>query len=466
MTRLTKWLPKGFGARVGVILIGVILTVQLAALGVFLWREADAGSRLFQFSSGHRMAAALRLIEASPPLERRLAVLAVNSPTLGVSIYSDPPFESSEQGDFSRRVLRAIGRQQSPFRGREIRIRLNDEERGPERLRLLRKTRGLEPGEAPDLLPSRRKLEIATRLDDGQWLVFRIPAEATSLRWAAQLVLWIGVSFAALSLLAFLAIRRMARPLRELATHAERLGTNLETPPMKEGGPSEVVAAAHAFNLMQSRLKRYLDDRTRMLAALSHDLRTMITRLKLRAEFIDDRDQQAKAIRDLDDMQTMLETSLTFARDEARSEALAATDIAALVRAALDDLNDQGHVTDYSGPEHLVHACRPVALRRALDNLLLNAVTYGGNAEVQLRKREGDIILEIADRGPGIPKSERDKVFDPFYRLESSRSRETGGTGLGLSVAQSIVRSHGGEITLDERTGGGLLARVTLPVVG
>ncbi len=462
-------LPKALIARIGVIVVGVILLIQLLALGVFLWSEAHDSGRLLAFSIRHRMAAALLLVESSSPQDRGLIVFAVNSPTLGMAVFEDAPFEEGERGRSIRRFTRALTSPGSPFRGREVRLRTVDQERHVQIAprRIPRDIPDLErtgsPTAPPDLLPSQRKIEIATMLRDGTWVLFRLPAEEPSIWWAARMVLWIGATFLILSLLAFLALRRLARPLRELASHAERLGTDLETPPFPETGPSEVLAAARAFNLMQQRLKRHLNDRTIMLAALSHDLRTMLTRLRLRAEFIEDDEQRQKAARDLDDMHIMLETSLDFARGEALREAMISTDLAALVRTALDDLGDQGHEVSYHGPDHLVLRCRPVALRRALDNLLQNALAYGDVAEVTMIERAASIAIEIGDRGPGIPAEERERVFDPFYRLEVSRSRDTGGAGLGLAVARSIVRGHGGEIVLEDRAGGGLLVRLTLP---
>jgi signal transduction histidine kinase len=235
---------------------------------------------------------------------------------------------------------------------------------------------------------------------------------------------------------------------------------------MPEHGSRELRRAASAFNRMQARLRRFVDDRTMMLAAISHDLRTVLTRLRLRAEFIDDGEQQGKAIADIDEMQAMLDETLNFARDDAREEALVAVDLTALLQNLCDAVTDSGQSLNFEGPAHLPVQCRPVALRRALRNLLDNAIRYGGQAEVSLSQSNGDAVVEIADKGPGIPVAMREKVFQPFFRLETSRSRETGGTGLGLSSARAILRRHGGDITLHDRPPGGLLVRATLPLSG
>lgn len=464
--KLQSWLPRGLGGRIGVILIGIILVIQLLALGLFLRSEARDSARLLDFSLGIRMAAALRLIESRSFEERLPIVFAVNSPTLGMAVFEAPPFEDAQRERGIRRLRRLVDHPRSPFHDREVRLRIVEDDASPLRSRHHRfreRTDPSVPMQPPDLLPSQRKIEIATILADGSWAVFRLPGEATSLGWAVRMVLWISLSFVALSVLGYLAVRRMARPLRQLARHAEELGTSLDTPPMRESGPSEVMAAARAFNLMQERLKRYIDDRTRMLGALSHDLRTIITRLRLRAEFIEEEEQRAKAVRDLGDMLVMLQSSLDFARDDAKREPMAATDLAALVRTALDDFSDQGHQVTYQGPDHRTVRCRPVAIRRAFDNLIDNAVAYGGAADVTLSAEQGQAIVTIGDRGPGIPEAERRRVFDPFYRLEASRSRDTGGSGLGLAVAHAVITGHGGAIALEDRAGGGLLVRVSLP---
>ena len=255
-------------------------------------------------------------------------------------------------------------------------------------------------------------------------------------------------------------------PLGRFAQAAGRLGTDVNAPPMAEAGPSEIVQAARAFNQMQERIQRLVDDRTRMLAAIAHDLRTVLTRLRLRAELIDDAEQQRKAIADLDAMATMLDETLAFARDDGAGEARQDVDLAALVRSLCDDLADVGQPVHYLGPDRLRFACRPVALRRALANLIDNAVKYGREAEVGLQTERDTIRLTIEDRGPGISAAAREQVFQPFFRLEPSRSRATGGTGLGLAVARTIVHRHGGEIALDDRPGGGLIVRVTLPAAG
>ncbi|MBM3513705.1 MAG: HAMP domain-containing protein [Alphaproteobacteria bacterium] len=266
------------------------------------------------------------------------------------------------------------------------------------------------------------------------------------------------------AMLALWGLRRATRPLTLFVGAAERLGVDVNAEPMSESGPAEVRRAARAFNTMQTRIKRFIQDRTQMLAAISHDLRTPITRMKLRAEFVEDDEQRAKMLRDLDDMEAMIATTLSFARDDAANEPARSVDVAETLATIASDLAHAGGDTSYSGPPHLLVMARPMALKRALTNLADNAIKYGKCARIALRTIGAEIEITVDDDGPGIPEAEKERVFSPFYRLESSRSRETGGTGLGLTITRNAILSMGGLVELINRPGGGLRARVTLPV--
>ncbi|QJE74840.1 HAMP domain-containing protein [Aerophototrophica crusticola] len=255
------------------------------------------------------------------------------------------------------------------------------------------------------------------------------------------------------------------RPLRRFAAAANRLGVDMSAPSLDESGPREVRLAASAFNTMQRRLKAFVEDRTRMLAAVSHDLRTPLTRLRLRAEFIDDDAVREKMLEDLAEMEAMIGSTLAFARDQANEEPMQAIDLNAMLGKVAEDMRDAGRPVGLTpAPQPLPVMGRRMGLRRAFCNLLDNAVKYGGTAELGLSRGAETVTVTIDDHGPGIPEAEFDNVFRPFYRLEASRSRDTGGTGLGLSVANDIIRGHGGEIRLSNRPGGGLRVTVTLPV--
>jgi signal transduction histidine kinase len=328
---------------------------------------------------------------------------------------------------------------------------------GPPRMR----PREVLVGETPD-----GAIAAAIRLPDGMWLnvVARVPPAQP---WSSPTFLVaLAVMTVAVAGLSFWAVRRLTAPIRELAAAAERLGRDVGAPPLPERGPREVAQAAAAFNTMQARIRRFVDDRTAMLAAIGHDLRTPITRMRLRAEFVDDEGLRAKMLADLAEMEAMVAATLAFARDDAAAERAVPLDLAALLRTVADEANDLagGEVVTVAGPSHLTLQARPVALKRALANLVGNAVAYAGSCRVTLGQPEaGTVRITIEDEGPGIPEAELERVFQPFHRVERSRSRETGGAGLGLPIARTILRGHGGEVTLANRHGRGLVATVTLP---
>ncbi len=260
------------------------------------------------------------------------------------------------------------------------------------------------------------------------------------------------------------AIRRSIGHLPRFAAAAEALGRNAAAPELAETGPREVRRAAVAFNEMARRIRAYLDERTHMLAAVSHDIRTQLTRLAMRLEYVTDRNQQDRAREDVAQMTRLLDSVLAFSREDRAEEPSISLDLATLLDTLADDARGLGHRAQYHGPIHCVIDGRPTALRRAFTNLIDNAVRYGSEADITLRPANdgASVIVEIADRGPGIPVEDRARVLQPFQRVEPSRNRATGGTGLGLAIAHTVVTRHGGSLAFVERPGGGLIVRIEL----
>jgi signal transduction histidine kinase len=223
--------------------------------------------------------------------------------------------------------------------------------------------------------------------------------------------------------------------------------------------------AASAFNRMQARIKRLLEDRTQTLAAVSHDLKTPITRLRLRAQFVADQDLRRTIESDLDEMEAMIQSTLDFLRGDATGEEVRTVDIATILETVCDHLIDAGHDIVLLEACYAPLPCRALAIKRAFGNLIENALKYGHRARVSIARHADKYVITIADDGPGIPPAEFERVFDPFYRLDVSRSRETGGTGLGLTVARSTILAHGGEVGLANRDSGGLCVTVNLPAL-
>jgi signal transduction histidine kinase len=445
--RFRFW-PRSLAARTAfVVLVGLAL-VQVAGLTIHALDRIDIQRIAQSRNLGFRIIPIYRLIASTDPA-RRAEVLAQQhiSPDLKVQLSNGPP----------ETMLPELPRGQQGL----FRIGVNFGGLGDPKLRWseLRLYGGFMVGH----------VLYAFHMPEGGWL--NIAADPEPIRpWHSPTFL---LAFVLMTLVAggltLWAVRRLTDPVRVLAEAAEALGRDVNAPPLPEDGPTETAIAAVAFNTMAARIRRFVSDRTEMLTAIGHDLRTPITRLKLRAEFIDDDELRNKVLGDLDELETMVSATLAFGRDSQINEPVSSIDLVELVRTILDETGDaKPEAADrlsYSGPPHQTVRARPVALKRALANLVSNAEAYGGSARVcMVPPTDGTVTITIEDDGPGIPSEEIDRVFEPFHRLEQSRNRETGGVGLGLPIARNMLRAHGGDVVLSNRPKGGLRALVTLPV--
>jgi signal transduction histidine kinase len=312
---------------------------------------------------------------------------------------------------------------------------------------------------AKGLMPIRTSIALR----DGTWINFEFSAIESLPLATLRVIAWTACSVLLVLGLSYYAFRRVTRPLESLTRAAESLGRSGRGEALQETGASEVRRAARAFNEMQGRIRRLLEDRMQMVAAISHDLRTPITRLKLRAEFVEDQEQREKMLRDLDEMETMIKETLALAREDANPEPRGKVDLVQLLADSVEGLD---HVAVEIEPAlskgAAVIEAQPIALKRAVANLIENAVVYGKRAHVCLAQTPKEFEIRIEDEGPGIPEPELERVFRPFYRLEPSRNRESGGAGLGLAIARTVARTNGGDIVLANRTEGGLRATIVL----
>ncbi len=305
--------------------------------------------------------------------------------------------------------------------------------------------------------------KISVPLSDGRWL--NVERRIVQHPWfsigflATSLVLLLAIV-----LLCYLVVKHLSIPLSEFVSATKRFGMDVHAPPLAMAGPEEIQEAVRSFNEMQSRIRRLLQDRTQMLAAVSHDLRTPITRLQLRAEYLKDTVQYEKAIADLKEMESMISSILSFSRDYAHTETMERFDLNVLLETLCDDMVDMGRevvLTDKT--ERIAYFGRMSSLKRAFINFIDNAVKYGKRADVTLSRTQSEIQIKITDDGPGIPEDRLEKVFDPFYRVDPARSPQISGTGLGTTVAREIIRTHGGDVTLMNRKPNGLTVLITLP---
>ncbi len=445
--KIRLW-PGSLAARTAFVLLLGLAIVQVAGLTIHALDRLDV-QRLGQARDiAVRVVGLYRTMALTDP-PRREAVLADlhRGPELMVTLGSSPP-----QVDLP--------------------------EMPPQEQRLLRVNMNLVPLGAPQIRWKEmviygghywHQAVIGLRLSDGEWL--NVTAELQPLRpWHSPAFLWAFLLMtAAAGGLTLWAVRRLTAPVRTLAEAAEGLGRDVNAPPLPEDGPTEVAIAAVAFNTMATRIRRFVEDRTELLTAIGHDLRTPITRLKLRAEFVEDDEQRGKILADLEEMEAMVSATLAFGRDVRTTEPVSPLDLAELLRTILDETGDANpDLVDglhYEGPAHLTVRARSLSLKRVFVNLISNAVNYGGSATVRLIDADHHmIVVEIEDDGPGLALGDLDRVFEPFHRGEPSRNRETGGVGLGLPIARNIVRAHGGDVTLVNRPKGGAKATVTLPV--
>lgn len=449
----------GLTGHVAIILVAVVVFIVAIGSVIFIRERGETIKRFVIAGIADRIVSVVDLVENSPADERRAALRIMRGRQFKVRRMHQAPAIQKSENQHVREFEELLRPNLGALGDRPIRIgilerapkRAAERQRGPERRIWGR----------PDRKDFRR---VAIAIGDvgGEWLVFQAPIRAFPPPWEHRLIFIIVGSALIVLIFALWAAHLVTRPLKRFAEAADRFGVDVGAPPLPEHGSRELRKATHAFNRMQDRLRRLVSDRTLMLAALSHDLRTMLTRLKLRTDFIEDGQQRQKALADIDEMQAMLDVTLSFARDETTEEARTPLDLSSLLESLCDDLRDSGQQVGYESGDRITIRCQPVAIRRMFSNLIGNAVKYGDEANVTALRDGSNVVITVTDRGPGIPPEMWEQVFTPFFRLEGSRSRETGGTGLGLSVARSIVRRHGGDIALSNRPEGGLIVTVTL----
>lgn len=446
---MKRWIPDTITARtLLVLIIGLALS---HAISVSLYVTDRSSALMFSGGEhiGERIATIDRLIRDSSEAERQRLIELADGPGLRVTRTRDSAVDDQPASGWQADVLRRALIAHLNHGGGDRDIRLDH---------MGMMARGHMGGVAGETMM------VSLPLPDKTWLNFTAPAETREPFWSLRFGLSMAVMIAAVTILSALVVHHLTRPLATFSRAAQRLGTDVRAPSIPETGPAEVRQAIRAFNEMQKRIRRFVEDRTQMLAAISHDLGTPITRLRLRAEFIEDEDQQRKMLADLDDMEKMVFSSLSFVRDDAAHEPRATVDLRTLLQRVCDDMADAGHAIALNiGDDAVALACRPAALRRALTNLIDNAIKYGRQARITLENDQDGILIRIDDSGSGIPEEFLEDAFKPFQRLEASRNRETGGTGLGLTVARTIIRAHGGDITLTNRSEGGLRVDILLP---
>ena len=423
-------------ARMALILLAGLLTAQLASVWLQWGERATAVSQARGLHFADRIAETIRLLEAEEPSRRNAALSALQTNELHATIIADDQVSlHAPRGQMQSNINARLGSE------RDIR--------------------------APGGMGSQQQRDSPTRsfdvrLRDGQWVRISASLEPAAPALSSDLIAQLLITLIIVIIVAMFAVRQTTRPLQQLALAADTFGSDLDAPPLAETGPTETRLAALAFNRMQSRIKRLVNERSRALAAVSHDLRTPLTRLRLRAELVDDETLRDQMAADLDSMATMIDATLDYLRGLQDSEPERRIDINALLQSLSEDAAVLGKEVSIQGLARAPYSGRLSALRRALQNLIDNAIKYGHSAHILIDDAAA-LRITVEDEGPGIPPAELAYVTEPFYRPDSSRSRETGGVGLGLSIVKDIVLKHGGELLLANRQQGGLSVTLVLP---
>lgn len=447
-----KAIFRSMTSRVFLILIAGILVATLLTLGMALSERQRMIGQFRDFHAVERIAQFVLSLEKVPPQLREPFLTAASGIGVAAELAADSDVPSERQSALATMVDRRLDDKHRIF---STAVRASDCIRP-----YGRPTR--DQADRPDRRPACEALLVT--LEDGERLRLTVaPPRPPTLGPRPDLMQYAVLFLLSIGTLAAVIARMTMRPLKQLAQAATELGNDIERPPLPERGANEIRQAAAAFNAMQSRIRHHIRQRAHILAAITHDLQTPLTRLRLRLEKVEDADLRDKLIADLSAMQGMVREGLDLARSMDSAEQMQLLDLDSLVDSVCTDAIDAGQQVSFSGKTRLSLRARPIALRRCLTNLLDNAAKYGNSAEVAVGIEGLFATIRVRDHGPGIPESELEKVFEPFHRLEGSRSRETGGTGLGLTIARNIAEQHGGRLRLANIAGGGLEAILELP---
>lgn len=466
-----KLLPQSLFGRLVLVLMGGLVLAQLATAYINL---SERGQLLYEASglrSAERIADIGKLLDSLPEGERRRVIEVFNAPPLTIALdratmatQSQPQNPDMQLSMFSTALRYALGDAMPVKIIRREGAPASFETSGQFRSSgMPMMSQHMGGNSIHNFSPDGAFFTVQIALHDGNWVTFDtyLSPQAIAIPWRVALTLFILLgTVVALSLVA---VQWVIGPLSALANAADKLGADIHGPALPETGPIEVQRAARAFNTMQKRLSLFISDRTRILSAMSHDLKTPITRLRLRTELLDDETVRVKFDKDLRDMESMVTQTLDFMRDASAVEAVQRVDVMTMLESLQTDYADNGGIVGLKGEITEPWRGRPLALRRCLTNLIDNAIRYGKEATVCMEDRADCVSIRVLDQGPGIAEDELDKAFEPFFRGESSRNRDTGGTGLGLGIARNIARAHGGELSLRNRIEGGLEATLTLP---
>ena len=458
---MMKLLPQSlFGQTLVVLLAGLVVS-HLIGAWVYTADREQAVRAVGGMAAAQRIANITQLMSEAPADWRDRLVTAVSDPTFRVTLSTAPllPSTVADQNNAAIAIGNVLAEELKSW-AQQIRVRLPGSDAAAPMMpgpHVMMMDGGMH------VMGSWRDLQVSVLLNDGQWLSFAtmVPKTGPAVSW--QFIVSMALMGLVVLVVSIWAIGRVTAPLAAFAQAATALGKNLKAEPVRESGTREVRQATRAFNDMQTRLIRLIEGRTRMLAAISHDLRTPLTLLRLRAESAPECEDREKMLATINEMNGMIGSVLDLARSDASLENRRPMDLTALVESIVDDMKDAGFPVTMQPSSGVIYECYGAALKRAVTNLIDNAVKYGRTARVAICEVPTLLKIIVEDEGPGIPEHELGRVTEPFYRVEESRSREGGGAGLGLAITVSVIEAHGGELKLANRREGGLRAEVRLP---
>ena len=462
---MRRLLPRTLRGQLVLVILATFILVQGVSLWLFVDERQLAVRAALGLEVAGRAANVVRLLEATPPELHNDILEAANSPLVRFSLAPEAAIDHIDhdgEGSVARRIHGLL----DDATPREVRVEIHRIERPDPSLNREYMIGGRMQDMHERMMDANlgsTEMRLAIAMRDGSWLNVSTRFHRPPIQWP-----WFAAMSYALTTLLILAIvwvalSRLTGPLRRLSDAAERFGRGEEVAPLPKRGPEELHRLTGAFNEMQARISRSIAERTRLLAALGHDLRSPLTAMRVRAEMVDDEETRERLCAIIAEMQEMVESTLSFARGMVTAEETQSVDMGAWLGELVNDARALGGEVSLSAPEGVMARIKPVAMRRAMRNVIENALRYSGGADVVLSARADTLRISVRDHGPGIPEADLERVFDPFVRIETSRSKETGGTGLGLSIARTIIHAHGGEITLTNRAEGGLEVVVSLP---
>lgn len=449
-----------------IVIVAALLIAQVVSVLLFVDERSMAVRAAIGMETAGRAVNIARLIEEAPENLHASILRAANSPLVRFNISGRPSVDHTDHSGSGaiRDRIRSLAGAEDAVSFEDVRVELHEVK--AEMIPM--------PGVSAEMAEMHRamvrdqllavEMQLSIGLSSGKWLNVGTRFHRPPLQWP-----WLSaVSFGLTAVIVLVAalwavLSRMTGPLRRLSSAAERFGRGEDVEELKDTGPSEIRELTVTFNRMQERIARFVSDRTRLLAALSHDLRSPLTAIRVRAEMVEDDETRERIVSSTKEMQDMVEATMSFARGMATVGESEAVDLGEFVEQLCLEMQETGAPVKLVQSVRMPASVRTNAMRRGLRNVIENAVRYGGVANICLSETEDGARISISDEGPGIAEDQLERVFDPFVRLEKSRSRETGGTGLGLSIARTIIQAHGGSIKLQNNADGGLTAIIELP---